>query len=84
MDATLKQQDRVITYDMPLTINSLQLKTKEVEALLSLPASRGLTHRKSFGDLSPCPQPLESVQGRQRIELNHPYDYDFSQPSLRM
>ena len=81
MDTTLKQQDRIITYDMPLTINPLQLKTKEVETLLSLPAGRGLTHRKSFADLSPCPQPLKSIKSCQRIKLNHPHEADNSQPS---
>jgi hypothetical protein len=71
MQSTFEQKKRNIPDRMPLTINALQIKAKEIQAPAGLPTDRRRTDAKPATDLFACSQPLQGIECSQRIELDH-------------
>jgi hypothetical protein len=55
---------------VPLSINTLQLKIKEIQAFPGLPAHRSRTDSKALGGLLSGSQPLKRIERSQGIQIN--------------
>jgi hypothetical protein len=71
MQSTFENKNGIIPDRMPLTIDALQIKTKEIQALAGLPANRRRTDGEPATDFFACSQPLQGIEGSQRIEIDH-------------
>jgi hypothetical protein len=71
MNAALKQKNNIIANNIPFTINSLQVEIECLQAFTRQPADSGWTHPKPIGNLFARSQPLQGVEGRQGVQIDH-------------
>ena len=70
MDSPLQLQQGGISNDIPLAIHSQELEVEKIKTLSRLPAHRRRTDAEALGHLVCRSQPLQRIEGSERVEID--------------